>query len=74
MWLAWKIGLEDLEWEEEQGVEEEEDRVAQTFIHEKFVWDQTDFGFLGSKHYKNTKILKFGQYLDIAKCDQSFTT
>ena len=29
---------------------------------------------LGSKHYKNAKILNFGQYLDIAKCDQNFTT
>ena len=49
-------------------------RVAQNFKHEKFIWDQTDSGSLGSKHYKNAKILKFGQYLDIAKCDQNFTT
>ena len=49
-------------------------RVAQNFKHEKFIWDQTDSGSLGSKHCKNAKILKFGQYLDIAKCDQNFTT
>ena len=49
-------------------------RAANNFKHEKFIWDQTDSGSLGSKHCKNTKILKFGQYLDIAKCDQNFTT
>ena len=49
-------------------------RVAQNFKHEKFIWDQTDSGSLGSKHHKNAKMLKFGQYLDIAKCDQNFTT
>ena len=49
-------------------------RVAQNFKYEKFIWDQTDSGSLGSKHYKNAKILKFGQYLDIAKFDQNFTT
>ena len=49
-------------------------RLVQNFKHEKFIWDQTDSGSLGSNHYKNAKILKFGQYLDIAKCDQSSTT
>ena len=37
-------------------------RVAQNFKHEKSIWDQTDFDSLGSKHCKNAKILKFGQY------------
>ena len=49
-------------------------RVAQNLKHEKFTLDQTHSGSLGSKDYKNAKILKFGQYLDIAKCDQNFTT
>ena len=49
-------------------------RAAQNFKHEKFIWDLTDSGSLGSKHYKIAKILKFRQYLDIAKCDQRFTT
>ena len=49
-------------------------RVAQNFKYEIFIWDQTDSDSLGSKHYKNAKILKFGQYLDIAKCNQNFTT
>ena len=49
-------------------------RVAQNFKYEKFIWDQTDSCFLGSKQYKNAKILKFRKYLDIAKCNQSFTT
>ena len=49
-------------------------RVTQNFKHEKFIWDQTDSDFLCSKHYKDAKILKFGQYLDIAKCDQNFST
>ena len=53
---------------------ERRSRVAQNFKHEKFIWDQKDSSSLGSKHYKNAKILKFGHCLDIAKCDQNFTT
>ena len=49
-------------------------RAAQNFKHEKFIWDQTDFGSLGSRYYKNAKLLTFGQHLDIAKCNQNFTT
>ena len=53
-------------------------RVAQTnkvdFKHQKFISAKTDSYSLVQKHYRNAKILKIGQNLDMSVCDQSFTS
>ena len=48
-------------------------RVVQNFKYSKFVWNLLNYHSFGQKQHIEAEILKIGQHLGMALCDQSFT-